>query len=78
MINICNSPVLTMSSERFILCVGIPDESRRDQYIHENNDDPLRALIKACGDGDLGAVMALSSMVDVNAKLPRYDSKWYI
>lgn len=43
----------------------------RDVYLRDNNSDRLRALVNACGDGHLGAVMALSAMVnDVNSRLP--------
>lgn len=41
-----------------------------DHYMRMSGNDPLRALVNACGDGDLGAVMAISSHVwDINSQL---------
>lgn len=54
--------------------VDAPDEhvmaKYRNAYMSENYDDPLRALVAACGDGHPSAVMSLISLVDdVNSKI---------
>lgn len=51
--------------------VGVVDERTRDTYLRDNNGDPLRAMIQACSDGNLGAVISLSPYVeDANGMLP--------
>lgn len=51
--------------------VDVPDEIMRKEHLNRSRNRPSRALIAACGDGHLGAVMALCPMVpDINFKLP--------
>lgn len=51
--------------------IGAPDEAMKATYLADNNHEPLRAFIKACEDGHLGAVMALSPLIDdINRRLP--------
>lgn len=51
----------------------MPDEEMRDTYLRLNKNNRLKALIKACGDGHLGAVMALSPLVDNVNKGIQFD-----
>lgn len=49
-----------------MLVVGV----EKSRYLNENGNNPLKALMKACGDGNLEAVMAISADVpDVNETL---------
>lgn len=48
-------------------CIGVPDEVAKDEYLSKGGHNPLTALIMACGDGHMGAVMALCPHVaDIN------------
>lgn len=56
--------------------VGVPNEDTMEEYLRVTNDNYLRAFIMACGDGQLGAVMALSPLVpDINLQ---FDGKFTI
>lgn len=66
--------MIHINQSLYVCFVDLPaDESTntRDRYIRDNKNDPLSAMIAACGDGHLEAVMALSPMVlDINTMLP--------
>lgn len=43
-------------------CVDAPDEKQKKSYLRNHKNDPLRALISACGEGNIGAVLALAPL----------------
>lgn len=51
-----------------MLCIV---EAQKRQYLEENQHNPLRAMIKACGVRNVDMVRALSpDIADINAILP--------
>lgn len=69
---ICESSMMYMRAIPDVITdIDVPDVAKSMQYLRAYNDDPLQALVKASGDGHLGAVMVLSSYVEgIDDKLP--------
>lgn len=57
--------------------IGVPNEVAASAYLEGKADNPLRAVIVAAGDGNLGAVMALSRQVtNINNSLEGIYKQW--
>lgn len=51
--------------------IGVPDSHAKDKFMRQFNFNTLLAFIKACGDGDLAAVMDFIPWIsDINQILP--------
>lgn len=60
-----------------LMHIGVSYEVLKEEYLRDNDNDPLRALIQACGKGHMGALMALSPLVaDINVKVDGEESKY--